>query len=290
MTPAIRAAFGLACAISPKLGGLLALRLFSTPLKTKRLSPAEARLEVRAKDRLARAQRLVIRSNGSDVIAYRFGQKRRTGGETIVLVHGWMSGARYMLAMVDPLVTLGHEVICFDLPAHGESVGKVTNLVACAQALIDLIDHIGGANRIIAHSFGGAVTAYALSKVRPGQLGERGRITLIASPNQLRVVTERFGTAIGLTPAALKIYQDALCAPLGAPLEAMDGNIMFAAAGYPIDIIHSIDDPEVSIEEARRYTQMGSKARLTELNGLGHRQILYKPTAIAAIVDSIRRD
>lgn len=275
--------------ISPRLAGRLALRLFSTPLKTKRLSPAEARLEARAKDRLAQAERLVILSNGADVIAYRFGQKRGASGQTIILVHGWMSGARYMLAMIDPLVALGHEVICFDLPAHGESSGKVTNLIACAQALVDVVDHIGGANRIIAHSFGGAVTAYALSRLRPQQLGSDGRITLIASPNQLRIVTERFGAAIGLTPAALKVYQDALCAPLGGSLAAMDGNIMFAAAGYPLDIIHSIDDPEVSIEEARRYTQMGALTRLTELDGLGHRQILYKPDAISAIVESVSR-
>jgi pimeloyl-ACP methyl ester carboxylesterase len=287
MTPVIRAAFRLAGAISPELAGRLALRLFSTPLKTKRLSPAEARLAQRAKDRLADAERLVITSNGSDVIAYRFGKKLAADSQTIVLVHGWMSGARYMLAMVDPLVALGHEVICFDLPAHGESSGKTTNLSACAQALVAVIDHVGGADRIIAHSFGGATTAYALSKVRPGQLGNSGRITLIASPNQLKIVTERFGAAIGLTPAALKTYQDRLCAPLGGVLAEMDGNIMFAAAGYPLDIIHSIDDPEVSIEEARRYTQMGATTRLIELDGLGHRQILYKPAAIAALVDSV---
>jgi pimeloyl-ACP methyl ester carboxylesterase len=288
MTPAIRAVFGLICAISPRLAGGLALRLFSTPLKTKRLSPAETRLAARAKERLAHAERFTVTSNGSDVIAYKFRGEPKSNGQTIVLVHGWMSGARYMLAMVDPLVAQGHQVICLDLPAHGESAGKTTNLFACAHALVAVIDHVGGVNRIIAHSFGGAVTAYALSRIRPGQLGSDGRITLIASPNQLKIVTERFGAAIGLTPAALKVYQDRLCAPLGATLAEMDGNIMFAAAGYPLDIIHSVDDPEVSIEEARRYTQMGATAGLTELDGLGHRQILYKPASIAAVVDSIR--
>jgi pimeloyl-ACP methyl ester carboxylesterase len=287
MTPAIRAVFGFACAISPTLAGRLALRLFSTPFKTKRLSPAEMRLAERAQERLATAERLIISANGSDVIAYRFGQKRAVDGQTIVLVHGWMSGARYMLAMVDPLLALGHEVVCFDLPAHGESAGKTTNLLACAGALVAVIDYIGGANRIIAHSFGGAVTAYALSRLRPKQLGPDGHITLIASPNQLKTVTERFGATIGLTPAALKVYQDRLCAPLGATLAEMDGNIMFAAAGYPLDIIHSTDDPEVCIEEARRYKQMAAPARLTEVEGLGHRQILYKPAAIAALVNSV---
>jgi pimeloyl-ACP methyl ester carboxylesterase len=287
MTPAIKAAFGTIGMFSPNLAGRLALRLFSTPLKTKRLSPAETRLFERAQSKLAEAERLIITSGKSQIIAYRFGQKQAPSGQTIILVHGWMSGARYMLAMVDPLVALGHQVVCFDLPAHGESSGKVTNLSACAQALVDVIDHVGGANRIIAHSFGGAVTAYALSRIRPGQLGSDGRITLIASPNQLKIVTERFGAAIGLNQAALKVYQDRLCAPLGATLAEMNGNIMFAAADYPLEIIHSIDDPEVSIEEARRYTQMGATTRLTELDGLGHRQILYKPAAIAALVDSV---
>jgi pimeloyl-ACP methyl ester carboxylesterase len=284
VTPLIRVGFGTLSAISPSLAGRAACWLFSTPLKIGRLSPAEKRLTVRAEAKLKAAEDISFVAENVTIAAYRFGKKRSDDSKRIILVHGWMSGARYMLAMVDPLLALGHEVICFDLPAHGGSSGKTTNLVACSKALNALIDHVDGADMIIAHSFGGAVTAFTLSRLRADGLGKDGKVVLIASPNQLSSVTALFSKAIGLSGAAQKAYEARLCAGIGEGLDEMDGNRMYKKIGYPLHILHCVDDAEVSIDQSRRYLELGGQAQLTELKGLGHRRILYHSDAIEALL------
>src|SRR5262245_29582359 len=50
-------------------------------------------------------------------------------GECVLLVHGWGSRAAWMEKLVGPLVESGRHVVAFDLPAHGESPGTMTNIV-----------------------------------------------------------------------------------------------------------------------------------------------------------------
>jgi Alpha/beta hydrolase family len=283
----IKAAFGALSAVSLALAGRAALWLFSTPLKIGKLSNAEKRLAARAATKLQSAEDISFTTGPLKIAAYRFGAKRAADSKRIILVHGWMSGAQYMLAMVDPLLELGHEVICFDLPAHGFSSGKSTNLVECAKSLDALIDLVGGANMIVAHSFGGAVTAYTLSRLRPNGLGADGKIMLLASPNQLSSVTALFSKAIGLNKSAQQVYENRLCAGIGETLDQMDGNMMFAQSGYPLHVLHCEDDAEVSIDQSRRYLLLGEQAQLTELKGLGHRRILYHKDALNALQSAI---
>jgi pimeloyl-ACP methyl ester carboxylesterase len=142
---------------------------------------------------------------------------------------------------------------------------------------------VGPLNMIIAHSFGGAVTAHATSQLGLKLVGDDARIILIASPNQLSDVTRRFGAALGLNEAAREVYETRLVRPLGGDLSAMDGNALYAAVGVPLRIIHSIDDAEVPVEQGRRFLELGAQARLFELDGLGHRRVLYAEAALAAL-------
>jgi pimeloyl-ACP methyl ester carboxylesterase len=287
MTPLLRRIFGTLSALSPKMAGWAAHRLFTTSLPTGRLTPAEKQLAKAADAKLSTAQDIGFQKGSTFVAAYRFAAKGQPTGKRIVLVHGWMSAARYMLAMASALQQNGYEVICIDLPAHGASGGRVTSLVDCAEALNQLLVNIGGANRIVAHSFGGAVTAYVLSRINPSALGRDGKVILMASPNLLSSVTETFSRALGLNAAAQQHYEATLCKTIGASLTEMDGNLMYAKSGYPMHILHCVDDAEVPIGQSRRFMELGTQARLTELSGLGHRRILYHPTALSALIEAV---
>lgn len=284
MPPFVKTVFQSLDTFSPWLAGRAAHVLFTTPLRAGGMTAAEQRLASRADAKLAEAEDIGFFHHGKRVAAYRFDNSNGANGKTAVLVHGWMSGARYMMAMVDPLLAMGYRVVCFDLPAHGRSQGRRTNLVVCAEAFDRLLGDIGSVDLVIAHSFGGAVTAYTLSRLRTRALDPDGRVVLLASPNQLSSVTREFAGALGLSNAARRVYERRLSRKIGASLAEMDGNIMFAAANYPLRVIHCVDDAEVSIDESRRYLESdASDVRLTELAGLGHRRILYHADAIAAL-------
>ncbi len=280
--------FSIISKLSPQLAGRLTLLLFSYPFKTGRLSAAEKRLAARADMRLKQAQHTMLTVNGKAVALWEFApmanhQRSCGDAKTILLVHGWMSGARYMVALADALCQEGHRVICLDLPAHGRSQGRITNLAGCADAVRAVIAHDGAVDVIIAHSFGGAVTAWALNGDDRAMLSKAGEVILLAAPNQLASVTAGFSGALGLSPTGQKVFETRLCAPFGRALAAMTGNALFTQAGYPVTAIHSRDDAEVGIEEARKLCTAPPFATLVELDGLGHRRVLYQKDALAAI-------
>jgi pimeloyl-ACP methyl ester carboxylesterase len=287
MPQVIKSVFRALSAVSNRLAGQAAFLLFTTPLRTGRLTAAEKRLAARGEAKFATAKNIGFMHRGKRIAAYMFGNRPNTNAKKVVLVHGWMSGARYMLAMVDPLLAMGYQVVCFDLPAHGRSEGKRTGLVQCAEALAALIGEIGDVEIVVAHSFGGAVTAYMLNRLRPGALGTDGQVVLLASPNQLSSVTQGFSNALGLSDAARLVFERKLSRSIGATLAEMDGNLLFAEAGYPLRVLHCVDDSEVPIAQSRRYLELDGDVRLTELAGLGHRRILYHPKAIDALIAAL---
>jgi hypothetical protein len=289
MTPLIRRIFRTTSAISPALAGRMAHWLFSTPLKVGRLSPAEKRLVARADAKLATAEQVFIASGKHQIAAYRFGGETSANSKTIVLVHGWMSGARFMLAIMERLVGMGHEVICFDLPAHGQSSGKSTNLVECSAALAAVIDHFGPVDSIVAHSFGGAVTGYTLGQASRPLLSGNGEVVLLASPNQLAEVTKHFARQMGISDKGRLAFEKRLCAPLGGDIGLMDGNMMFAKAATPLHVLHCRDDAEVAVAEGRRFLELGDNVQFAELSGLGHRRILYAEPALAELEAAFRQ-
>ncbi len=236
---------------------------------------------------MAHGARHALQVNGEALIAWDFASSSGDQAKTILLVHGWMSGARYMMALADALCRAGYRVICFDLPAHGRSGGRTTNLSRCADALRHVIGHFGPVDTIIAHSFGGAVTAWAFTGEKAAALRGEGHIILLASPNQLSGVTAGFAAQLGLSSKAQRAYEHVLCKPFGRALASMSGNALFAATPYRITAIHSRDDAEVGVEAARELSATIARVHLVELDGLGHRRILYHKDAMEAVLSAV---
>src|SRR5690606_7504846 len=85
-------------------------------------------------------------------------------GPPVFLVHGWGGSSAQMNGFVDELVRRGYEAITIDLPAHGESAGKRTEVVECSEALLAAARRFGDPVGVIAHSFGAAATTLAVQR------------------------------------------------------------------------------------------------------------------------------
>src|SRR5688572_24809051 len=84
-------------------------------------------------------------------------------GPAVLLMHGWGGARAQMTGFVDPLLFAGYRVVAFDQPAHGESDGRLTNLLEIAPSMDLIAKQEGPFDAIIAHSFGTIVTSYALA-------------------------------------------------------------------------------------------------------------------------------
>ena len=270
------AAISTGSRIAPFVAGRLALRLFSTPFTASTLSQRQKFLVGKADKRLAAMPALRIRHRAGEVQTYFFEAKPYVApAGTIILVHGWTSGARFMLAFVNALARRGFNVVVFDLPAHGKSTGRVTNMSECAAALQAVGDHYGPIHGIVAHSFGSAVTALAVEAALPmtSKL-DVAKIALIASPNAVSFATRSLGKVIGLGQRAQDDFETQLAAQVARPIDSLTGTKIYTTIAKPLLVIHCEDDDEVPFAQGSQYMEVPS-CQFVAVRGLGHRRILY---------------
>ena len=178
---ALKALLGATARVAP---GLAARRLangFVTPMRAA--SPARelewqrgaAHHTVRCGD-----YELAVRSRG-------------LGGPQVLLVHGWSGRGSQLGAFVEPLVEQGFEVNWFDLPAHGASSGAQAGMPQAIAAVEAVVDWLGGADTVIAHSMGSAATTLAASRG-----AAIGRMVYLSPPDDVGSYLWVVGRLLGL--------------------------------------------------------------------------------------------
>lgn len=217
---------------------------------------------------------------GRMVVAYTFGDARpdaETGAprRRALLVHGWESRAAGWHVLVRRLVAAGWHVTVFDAPAHGESAGEATNVVAMGRALLAVAGWLGPVDAVVAHSLGSPASLYAFAH------GLRARSSVhLAGPSSLIRALDRAACAVKVDGAALRARFEALTG-----LDAADMELERLAAGmrHPALLLHDPLDPEVHWSESAALANAWDGALLEAANGVGHRKIIGD----AAVVDRI---
>lgn len=123
-------------------------------------------------------------------VIHRFIPAKNSNGKKILISHGWMSRAAYMVRLIKCLHQQGYDVYALDFPAHGDAKGLQLPWTDAIAILRDIINTHGPFHGVIGHSFGGSMLLSTLNL--SGQLPEwqlnykPERVILIASPTQMR--------------------------------------------------------------------------------------------------------
>jgi hypothetical protein len=268
----LKAIFSAGSRIAPTIAAQLAFWLFCYP-RTAELSQDQMELAAKGQSKLTQAKNFSVPVGETIVQAYHFSSENSKG--IVLLVHGWTSQASHMMALVDPLLSLHYDVVAFDLPAHGKSTGRVTNLVECATALAAVASGFLNIHGVVAHSFGGPVTALALVGLRgTDPTFEVARIALIASPNEAAFVTQTFGDALGLSPQAQSDFNTTFETLCECELDEFTGSKYFSRINRPLLVLHSTDDCEIPYVHGLTYSDL-PLCQFVPLHHFGHRDILY---------------
>jgi pimeloyl-ACP methyl ester carboxylesterase len=253
--------------MSPRAASRLALLAFCTPRRHHR--PAWETEIAR------RGRRFRI---GANLLLHTWGQ-----GPVVILVHGWEGRGTQLGRFVDPFVRAGFRVVALDLPAHGESGGRRTDLIESTEALRKVARETGPLAGVIAHSFGGAITTLALER----GLDARS-VALIASPSSVEDVVARFAEMIGLRGAGLRAFRAGLERQTGVRMKDVEVFERVSGLRVPALIVHDRDDREVPFHDAERLAARWPGSALLETSGLGHRRILKDDAVIARAVAHVR--
>jgi pimeloyl-ACP methyl ester carboxylesterase len=263
----LRAFFRAIGAAFPKLAGAVASRLFVTPPRPQ-VSP-------RVMETLSRGEPFDVRWKGGTLRAWAWGS-----GPAVLLVHGWGGYGAQLASFVPALEAAGYRAVAFDGPSHGSSDGRRTNLLEFAEAVRRIAEEAGPLAGIVAHSFGGASTAIAMSQgLCPG------RAVFVAPASDPMMATQRFAAALNLPEPALRVMRSRLERKIGARFEEL--HIPRLAAGFdvPLRIVHDRDDREVPWEEGSAIAAAWPGAALVTTHGLGHYRILHDAEVIRGAVE-----
>jgi pimeloyl-ACP methyl ester carboxylesterase len=123
-------------------------------------------------------------------VIHRFAQKNNPEAPKILVTHGWMSRAAYMVRIIRFLHNAGYDVYALDFPAHGDSKGFQLSWLDAVAIIREILNAHGPFYATVGHSFGGSMLLNALNL--SGQLAEWNlisppqKVVLIASPTQMR--------------------------------------------------------------------------------------------------------
>jgi pimeloyl-ACP methyl ester carboxylesterase len=247
-------------------------------------SPAQ--YEVKSADReiIARGNNYRIPFDSGELAVTTWGES----GPAVLLMHGWGGARAQMTGFVFPLLAAGYRVVAYDQPAHGESNGKMTNLLEIAPTMDLIREREGNFEAIIAHSFGTLVTSYALV-IR--DFPPPARLVYLGSFNRLLDSLPRFQVGAGLPDALVDGLRGMLYENFGKDvLDAIVNETMTQKIDIPALMFHDEADNVTPVEDSRAIIGAWKNARLIETEGLGHRGALQSKDVHAQVVEFLKSE
>lgn len=226
------------------------------------LAPADARLEI-----------------APGLVAWRWGE-----GPRVLLVHGFEGGRQQFSALVAALTASGFQAIALDMPAHGDSTGRETNVAEFATATATAIRALGPLHAIVAHSMG-AATAYAAIAAEGGV----GRLVAFAAPSGFRRVLKGYARGFGLSRRGAAAFIASVEARVGRPADDFELRNVARDLALPVLLIHDSNDPVVPVVESARAARLLPQATLRVTRELGHNRPLADPENVAAVMAFLGR-
>ncbi len=271
MLHAVRFGFQTLGPVFPKWSAQLAYRLFSTPNNKARHKRSDSIIE--------KAKVFDFMYAGHLLKGYEWG----TGDRIVLLVHGWESRGTALRSFVPELLAKGFRVVTFDGPAHGNSYGKQTNLLHFGGAIRAIINYLGDVEGIIAHSFGGASTVFALSKLDNSIA--LNKLVLIAVPAQLDKVIESFAKYVALSKGTFQEFVKILEGKVNMSLQDVDVSESKGQLNIGKTLlVHDRDDNIVPFSRSQTIAEKWNDTSFLVTEGYGHYQLVKNPIVINNIV------
>ncbi len=288
----IRALFGVAEHVAPRLAGRAAFELFCRTANPERMTAGEARAVERSAQFMADARHHRIRVGRGCVAVHEFMPwQGRPNARTVLVVHGWRSRTEFMSALISAYREAGFRVVSLDLPGHGASGGRRLTVVNAVDAIHVVGEWFGPFAAIAGHSFGGAVAVTAVAgSIRAIPKLDAAKLVLIAAPSSIPAVFETFFRYLKLGPRSRAAVAGRVARIAGRPLSDFTGPLQMAQTTAPTLVVHAQEDREVPAWHAEEYAQGGQHVRLHWAPGLGHRRILADTGVIKEAVDFVARD
>ena len=257
--------------MAPNLAGKWAWKLFFTPFRF----PVPKKEQEIANS----ANKFTFESEGYTIQGYEWG----SGDKTIFLLHGWSGRATQWMKFIKPLNDRGYKVIAIDGPAHGNSTGKMTDIMRYQRILQQTVAMYPEVDTMITHSFGGAATMFGI------QNGLKlSRLVNIGTPTDGDYIITDFLRRINATEISGVRFKQRVIKNFGNPFDYYSvKETIKSAKDTDILMIHDRSDKEVPVKHSIDVHEANPSTQLVITEGLGHMRILKDESVIERAIEFI---
>lgn len=264
----LRLGFRSLQAVSPSRAAALAERLFFTPPRA-RLTPA-----MRAE--LERGRHFTIEVEGHRVAGWLWGDE---GCPVVYLAHGWGSRGGRLVSYVRPLVSMGFQVVTYDGIGHGASEGQLSSMPQLARTLRAVVDAVGSAHGILAHSLGASAATLAMEWGLPV-----GRAVFVAPAADPAGYALRWAQVLGMRQDVVDRMRTNTERRLAFSWADLDVVSLARRRSAPLLVIHDETDTVVPRSEGAAIAGAWPGSLLLTTRGYGHSEVVRAPSVVGQAV------
>ena len=214
------------------------------------------------------------------VQVFRFAGK----GSKVLLLHGWSGRGTQLFAFADELRKSNTEVVTFDMPAHGQSLGNKTNIVELVACIKEVHAKYGPFDHAIAHSMGSMALLRALRDGIPMKSA-----AIIGSGDKIRNVFYRFSEQLQFSDKVTDRMMQTVEKQFGMNLESYSSSMSLEHLKMPLLIVHDKDDKETHFAYSKDLHEIANNSELLLTTGLGHHRILRDSKTVQRIIQFINK-
>ncbi|HIP35270.1 MAG TPA: alpha/beta fold hydrolase [Crocinitomix sp.] len=260
--------FTILSQINPKLSSKQAFNLFQR-VRIKKIRERE-------KPFFEKAKHFTFKSNNDILDAYAFGKPTKN---IVILIHGWDSNAGSLYGFVEKLLTQGKYVVGFNLPGHAFHKSYKTNLFHSKNVFKSFLESLPNYNSlsIISHSFGSAVTTYALSELNI----KVNQLVFLTTPNHIIDIFEEFKKIIGLGDKAYQLLIEKTNNVLGEPITRLSIENKLKNCQYNhLHLIHDKYDKVIPFTNSENIYFKVKNTSIYPFENIGHYRMLWNDDVI----------
>lgn len=259
--------FSIFWKIFPAMVKRLVLRLF--------FRPGPCRLTDTQKKLRAEASVFHFKSKEDTLTGYRWGN-----GPAVVFVHGWAGNSLQFHKYIEPLISAGYSVICFDQACHGVSKGRTASYFQFSDAVYQLLesevdDEIAA---VIGHSLGASAVINYFWRT-----GKQIPVILIAPALDLvRTIEDtlnRYGVPSSVFNSIIRDFEERM----GHHFMQENPADLLRSLTQEIVVVHDTNDIAVPYEASWNAGLIQTNIRLLSTSGLGHIRILEDESVVQYI-------
>jgi len=269
----IKLRFRILSLLLPKRAAKIAINIFSRP-HFKKLRDRERKF-------LNKANIIRIKNNPEDIILYESGNKN---GKPVLTVHGWDSNPGSLSGISCKLADLGYHIYSLNVPAHGISKKKSTNMLETADLIIKVLEELSdkGVFSFITHSFGSGAVSFALNKSGI----KADKLVFITSPDKILDIFDEYKNTIGLGDKAYRYMLELSENRFQRSFDDMVISKALQTAKFNrLLLIHDKNDKILPFHNSENINRKNpDRSEIYPTEGKGHYRILWDEKVITRII------